>query len=611
MAKHNNNKAKQDTSKKVHQKDKMKEEIRIRDLNWSDKQKEFIKLALSKEVKMLLISGPAGSSKAQPLDADVLTPSGWVKMGDLKIGDQVFSSLGNPTTVLGVFPQGVKEIYRLTFSDGSSTECCGEHLWKTQTCNERYDRKRIPGKRSENGRYKSPKDGQVRSTIEILNTLFRPGGKRPNHYIPLTAPINFAEAPLPLHPYVLGALLGDGGLSANSINFTSADPEMIVKIESLLPDGAHISKKPSCPFGYAYSIIDDAATCFRENRIKTILKGYNLMFKKSNAKFIPDCYKFNSIENRLELLRGLMDTDGTTSGFYNSYTTVSDKLAKDVIFLVQSLGGTARVIKRPSHYTKNGERIECQDAYCITVNLPNEFNPFYLQRKADKMTLSEKYFPRRAICNVEKIGEKPCQCIYVEDEPHTYLTNDCIVTHNTLLSIYCSLHLIKDKKVSDIMYIRSPVESSDSKIGFLPGDADEKLKYYNLPFADKLDELLSKEHADSLNNQGRLQSHPLSFVRGMSWNAKSIILDESQNCTEKEIITLMTRVGEFSKCFILADPDQSDLPSNKAGGFSKLQSIFSDKESQEKGIYSFQFTEEDIKRSELVKFIVTKLKGVK
>jgi PhoH-like ATPase len=181
----------------------------------------------------------------------------------------------------------------------------------------------------------------------------------------------------------------------------------------------------------------------------------------------------------------------------------------------------------------------------------------------------------------------------------------------TLLSIYCSLHLIKDKKVSDIMYIRSPVESSDSKIGFLPGDADEKLKYYNLPFADKLDELLSKEHADSLNNQGRLQSHPLSFVRGMSWNAKSIILDESQNCTEKEIITLMTRVGEFSKCFILADPDQSDLPNNKSGGFDKLQSIFSDEESKAKGIYSFQFTEEDIKRSELVKFIVTKLKSTK
>ena len=180
----------------------------------------------------------------------------------------------------------------------------------------------------------------------------------------------------------------------------------------------------------------------------------------------------------------------------------------------------------------------------------------------------------------------------------------------TLLSIFCSLQLIKDKKVSDIMYIRSPVESSDSKIGFLPGDADEKLKYYNLPFADKLDELLSKQSIESLNNQGRLQSHPLSFVRGMSWNCKAIILDEAQNCTQKEIVTLMTRVGEFSKCFILADPDQSDLAYGKSGGFDKLSSAVSDEESKARGIYSFQFSEEDIKRSDLVKFIVTKLKNL-
>jgi phosphate starvation-inducible PhoH-like protein len=180
----------------------------------------------------------------------------------------------------------------------------------------------------------------------------------------------------------------------------------------------------------------------------------------------------------------------------------------------------------------------------------------------------------------------------------------------TLLSIYCALQLIKDKRVSDIMYIRSPVESSDSKIGYLPGDADEKLKYYNLPFADKLDELLSKQYIEALNNQGRLQSHPLSFVRGMSWNCKAIILDEAQNCTQKEIVTLMTRVGEFSKCFILADPDQSDLGNGKSGGFEKLQSIFNDQESQEKGIYSFYFTEDDIKRSDLVKFIVKKLKAL-
>jgi phosphate starvation-inducible protein PhoH len=88
-------------------------------------------------------------------------------------------------------------------------------------------------------------------------------------------------------------------------------------------------------------------------------------------------------------------------------------------------------------------------------------------------------------------------------------------------------------------------------------------------------------------------------------------MDESQNCTQKEIVTLMTRIGEFSKCFILADPDQSDLPSGKSGGFERLRALFSGPDSKEKGIYSFEFTEEDIKRSELVKFIVKKLKELK
>lgn len=180
----------------------------------------------------------------------------------------------------------------------------------------------------------------------------------------------------------------------------------------------------------------------------------------------------------------------------------------------------------------------------------------------------------------------------------------------TLLSVYCSLLLLSAKRTAEIIYVRSPVESSDSKIGFLPGDADEKLKYYNLPFADKLDELLPRPQIKMLWEQERIRIYPLSFVRGMSWRCTTVILDEAQNCTSKEIITTLTRIGEFSRCFILADPDQSDLGHGKAGGFSKLQAVFADEDSQANGIHSFQFTEDDIKRSAIVKFIVQKLKTV-
>lgn len=182
-------------------------------------------------------------------------------------------------------------------------------------------------------------------------------------------------------------------------------------------------------------------------------------------------------------------------------------------------------------------------------------------------------------------------------------------TSKTLLSVYASLKLLSDKKISDIIYIRSAVESSDSKLGYLPGDVDDKLSFYNLPFFDKLQELLPKPQVEKLKKEEKISMFPVNYSRGMSWNAKMIILDESQNSSEKEIVTVMTRIGKFSKCFILADPMQTDLPSQKGGGFEHIFNKFSDEESKAMGIYSFEFDEEDIVRSELVKFIVKKLKN--
>jgi phosphate starvation-inducible protein PhoH len=184
-------------------------------------------------------------------------------------------------------------------------------------------------------------------------------------------------------------------------------------------------------------------------------------------------------------------------------------------------------------------------------------------------------------------------------------------TSKSIISTYVSLLLLNEKKISDIIYIRSAVESSDSKIGYLPGDADDKLHYYNLPFLEKLDELLPRAEVDKLEKEERVSMYPVNYSRGMSWAAKAIIFDEAQNSTVKEIITVLTRLGEFSRCFVLADPMQTDLPSNKAGGFERLYNLFNDEESKENGIYTFKFDEEDIVRSKLVKFMVKKFKDLK
>jgi phosphate starvation-inducible PhoH-like protein len=166
--------------------------------------------------------------------------------------------------------------------------------------------------------------------------------------------------------------------------------------------------------------------------------------------------------------------------------------------------------------------------------------------------------------------------------------------------------LLNSKKISDLLYIRSAVESSDNKLGFLPGEAHEKMAPYIQPLLEKLYELLPKNQIDQLEKEERIDSIPLGFLRGLNWNAKCIIADEAQNMTVKELITLITRTGEFSKVFIMGDPEQSDI--NGKSGFIKTLNIFDDEESRQNGIFVFKFDEEDIVRSVLVKYIIKKIK---
>ena len=179
------------------------------------------------------------------------------------------------------------------------------------------------------------------------------------------------------------------------------------------------------------------------------------------------------------------------------------------------------------------------------------------------------------------------------------------------LKHYCGLQLLNMKAISDIMYLRSAVESSDSKLGYLPGSAEDKLRFYNMPFLEKIDELLPTTRAEKLEQEGRISMFPVNFARGMNWTNKCVVLDEAQNSSMKEITTVLTRLGKGSRCFVLADPMQTDLRQRDAiGGFEKLYKVFTDEESQAMGIHSFEFDEDDIMRSKLCKYIVKKIKNI-
>lgn len=198
----------------------------------------------------------------------------------------------------------------------------------------------------------------------------------------------------------------------------------------------------------------------------------------------------------------------------------------------------------------------------------------------------------------------------LDKETKIMFVNGPAGSSKSILATYCALKLLNEKKVSDIIYIRSAVESSDSKLGFLPGDADEKLHFYNIPFLEKLDELLNKSAVDKLEKEKRISMYPVNYARGMSWNVKCVIFDEAQNSTFKELVTVLTRLGKYTKCFVLADPMQTDLPAFKAGGFEACYKLFEDEDSARNGIKTFKFEEEDIMRSDLVRFLVKKFKQI-
>jgi phosphate starvation-inducible PhoH-like protein len=179
----------------------------------------------------------------------------------------------------------------------------------------------------------------------------------------------------------------------------------------------------------------------------------------------------------------------------------------------------------------------------------------------------------------------------------------------TYISTYCALDMLSKQKAKEIVYIRSAVESADHKLGFLPGAQDDKMAPYLEPFKDKLEELLSPVDIRYLQDEERIYGIPVGFCRGASWESKIIIVDEAQNLTEKELVTVITRAGDNSKLFVCGDAMQSDI-GNKTG-FLPIMDLFGDPESKSKGIFSFQFTEDDIVRSQLVKFIIQRLKSLR
>ncbi|MFG2222176.1 PhoH family protein [Streptomyces sp. NPDC048644] len=360
--------------------------------------------------------------RSQPIFTNVLTPDGWRPIGDLQVGDLVIGSNGEPTPVLGVYPQGERDIYRVTAQDGSWTLCCGEHLWTVRTASDK----------------RRDKPWRVLETQEMIGNLRAAHARR--YELPmLTAPVSFPERAVPMDPYALGLLLGDGCITGSTTpSFSSEDPELAEALEAAL-EGVQVRLK-SGPDYVLNRIKAPGDVVTIENPVTRSLRALDLLGSRSHTKFVPDDYLYNTADVRLALLQGLLDSDGgpvvqADRTCRIQYTTTSILLRDDVVSLVQSLGGVAYTRRRMAEGRRQGSARAAHrhDAHIIDIRLPEGIEPFRLGRKRDKYHAEGGGGrPMRFIDSIEPAGREETVCIQVAAEDSLYVTQDYLLTHNTL-----------------------------------------------------------------------------------------------------------------------------------------------------------------------------------
>jgi len=390
-----------------------------------------------------ILADEMGGGKGLEINTLLYSPKGKIKIGDLKIGDEIIGLNGKKCKVNGVFFQGEMDLYRITFNDGYSILTDKNHLFKLSSRgfgknnkSGRSDRKiilSVDQMMDKDLKLKQKGWGWNEKRSYVYSTYYKETNGNLKWQIPIVKPIEFDNNDiLPIDPYFLGLSLGDGYFRKKTIQFTCHKDDYDELFYNFnLIETKTIIKRPNVRFGYT--------------NIGNLLYELNLENTRSHTKFIPNIYKYSSIENRLLILQGLMDTDGCCALSENNnfkateYTTVSEQLCDDVIEIVHSLGGIARKHSRISFYKKNGIRVKCRMTYYVNIKLSNGMNPFKLKRKAERYNDPQKYKVGRYIKNIEFERKGESVCISVDSPDKLYVADHAIVTHNTTSSIIASL----------------------------------------------------------------------------------------------------------------------------------------------------------------------------
>ncbi len=384
--------------------------------------------------KHMVFLGAPGTGKAQPLYSKVLTPAGFKLMGEIKKGDTVISGTGKESTVVEVYPQGEKDVYEVILNDGSKCRCSNEHLFKV------YDNKEST--------YKV-------ITIDDIKNNFEPE----RWMIDYVTPIRYKKRKFIIHPFLMGTLLGgftiDEGIM---INVSDVHAEMIKKV---LPNNYSISKTENNEYKIKY-------LGHQKDVLYTYLKSKWLLRCPDNKKHIPEEYLLGSVDQRLMFLQGFSETGGLyQNNDIIECMTSSAELCNDIKEIIHSMGGFAfseekkEVIRSKNSLTIKNKR------FIITVKLPENISK---KLKFDIPALNE----RRIITSITPVAKEVCQCIYIDDESHTYITDGHIITHNTTVARIITGFLYKNGYIKENKIIE--VDGNFLKSG-TPGDTSTKTKF--------------------------------------------------------------------------------------------------------------------------------------
>lgn len=396
--------------------------------------------------KLGMILAGQGIGKSLAISELLLTPDGFIPMGAIKVGDHVIGSNGKAITVTGVFPQGEREIYKVTFADGTTVNCDLEHLWTVST---RKARKRAQRHLTDKEiHYETLTLAEIIPNIKVMKGT---KSETLNYKIPLlSGPIEFdsVNLQLPIEPYALGLSLGDG--HAGKKKLPTQDAEVKKYLLSQNYDSKHLDPTVN------------KASWF--DKIKDIFRVGKKPAKQLETKFIPEAYLHSSVENRIALFQGLMDTNGYTHAKGNVlYSTVSKELSEDFLFLVRSLGIVADVNLNTKMFKRNkdGEKVMSLPTYVITMSFNRDTNivPFRLQRKISRVKIKETYGYGKFIISAEFSHKEEAVCIKVDAENELFVTNGFNLTHNTsLLNYIADTAFLEGKNVLQIIFDENSVE---------------------------------------------------------------------------------------------------------------------------------------------------------